>query len=128
MDAIGLIGFGFEFNATENPDGEWVRRYNDINDHMLDFKFLLVPQFDTSLVSFFPERQKTHDSLSKLNVLFEEIIEHKKKQLSNASSDVDDSEKDLLTLMLEAGQGDDPKEALTAEELRNELVLFFVAG
>ncbi|CAO3671165.1 unnamed protein product [Umbelopsis ramanniana] len=128
LDAIGLIGFGFEFNATENPDGEWVRRYNDINEHMLDFKFLLVPQFDTSLVSFFPERQKTHGSLSKLNELFEEIIEHKKKHLSNASSDVDDSEKDLLTLMLEAGQGDDPKEALTAEELRNELVLFFVAG
>lgn len=128
MDAIGLIGFGFEFNATENPDGEWVARYNDINDNMLDFKFLIVPQFDTSLVSFFPKRQKTHESLTKLNRLFEEIIERKREHLSKTASDVEDNEKDLLTLMLEAGQGDDSKEALTAEELRNELVLFFVAG
>jgi cytochrome P450 len=123
-----LIGFGFEFNATENPDGEWVRRYNDINEHMLDFKFLLVPQFDTSLVGFFPERKKTHESLNKLNELFEEIIVNKREHLSKTASDTEDSEKDLLTLMLEAGQGDDPKEALSAEELRNELVLFFVAG
>jgi cytochrome P450 len=128
LDAIGLIGFGFEFNATNTPDGEWVRRYNDVVEHFLDFKFLLLPQLDSSLLWLFPERRAKHESMTKLNELFEEVIQHKKAALSNTSSDVEDSEKDLLTLMLEAGQGDDSNEALTSEELRNELVLFFVAG
>ncbi|KAJ2955885.1 hypothetical protein NQZ79_g8176 [Umbelopsis isabellina] len=28
LDAIGLVGFGFEFNAILTPDNEWVRTYN----------------------------------------------------------------------------------------------------
>jgi cytochrome P450 len=61
--------------------------------------------------------------------LFDEIIEHKKKELSSSRSEVEDNEKDLLTLMIEAGNGEDESiEPLTIEELRDELVLFFVAG
>jgi cytochrome P450 len=61
--------------------------------------------------------------------LFDEIIEHKKKELTLSRSEVEDNEKDLLTLMIEAGNGEDESiEPLTTEELRDELVLFFVAG
>ncbi|CAO3671169.1 unnamed protein product [Umbelopsis ramanniana] len=128
LDAIGLIGFGFEFNATNTPDGKWVKAYNDVAENIGDFKYLFFPNLDTTFLGLFPERQKKHESLNKLNKLFDEIIEHKKSELAKGASNVEESEKDLLTLMIEAGNGDDQQEALTAEELRNELVLFFLAG
>jgi hypothetical protein len=50
--------------------------------------------------------------------LFDEIIEHKKKELSSSHAEVEDNEKDLPTLMIEAGNGEDePIEPLTNEEL-----------
>lgn len=128
MDAIGLIGFGFEFNATYTPNGEWVKTYNDVADNITDFKYLIFPSLDTTFLRLFPERQKKHESLNKLNKLLDEIIEHKKSELAKGASNVEESEKDLLTLMIEAGNGDDQQEALTDEELRDELVLFFLAG
>lgn len=128
LDAIGLIGFGFEFNATYTPNGEWVKTYNDVADNITDFKYLIFPSLDTTFLRLFPERQKKHESLNKLNKLLDEIIEHKKSELAKGASNVEESEKDLLTLMIEAGNGDDQQEALTDEELRDELVLFFLAG
>jgi cytochrome P450 len=128
LDAIGLIGFGFEFNATDTPEGEWVKTYNDVADNVGDFKYLFFPILDTTFLGLFPERQKKHESLDKLNKLFDQIIEHKKSELAKGASNADDNEKDLLTLMIEAGNGNDQHEPLTSEELRNELVLFFLAG
>jgi cytochrome P450 len=128
LDAIGLVGFGFEFNATETPEGEWVKTYNDVADNVGDLKYLFFPILDTTFLGLFPERQKKHESLNKLNKLFDQIIEHKKSELTKGASNVDDNEKDLLTLMIEAGNGDDQHEPLTSEELRDELVLFFIAG
>lgn len=128
LDAIGLIGFGFEFNATDKPEGEWVKTYNDVADNIADFKYLFFPALDTTYLGLFPERQKKHESLNRLNKLFDQVIKSKKSELANGASSVEENEKDLLTLMLEAGSGDDQHEPLTSEELRDELVLFFVAG
>ncbi|KAG2175882.1 hypothetical protein INT44_000360 [Umbelopsis vinacea] len=128
LDAIGLIGFGFEFNATTNPDGDWVKAYNDVADNIGDFKYLFFPILDTALLGLFPERKKKHESLDRLDELMNQVIQKKKSEIAKGGSNVDDNEKDLLTLMLEAGQGDDEKEALTPEELRNEVMLFFLAG
>ncbi|KAI9276458.1 cytochrome P450 [Umbelopsis sp. AD052] len=129
LDAIGLIGFGFEFNATNTPEGEWVRTYNDVADNIADFRYLFLPALDTTYIGLFPERQKKHESLNRLNKLFDQIIKNKKLELAKgASNNVEDNEKDLLTLMIEAGNGDDQHEPLTSEELRDELVLFFIAG
>jgi len=129
LDAIGLVGFGFQFNATNTPDGEWVKIYNDVVSNIVDFKYLFFPIFETKLLRFFPKRMEKHANLTKLNQLFNEIIEHKKAELVKSKSEVEDSEKDLLTLMIEAGNDEgDSSEPLTNEELRDELVLFFVAG
>ncbi|KAI8579671.1 hypothetical protein K450DRAFT_240961 [Umbelopsis ramanniana AG] len=128
LDAIGLIGFGFEFNATNTPEGEWVTTYNDVADNVGDFKYLFFPILDTTLLGLFPERQKKHESLNRLNELFDRVIQHKKSELAKGGSNVEENEKDLLTLMMEAGNGDDQHEPLTSKEIRDELVLFFIAG
>lgn len=129
IDAIGLAGFGFELNAINSPDGEWVDAYNDVSDNLLEFPYLFLPVLETKFVRFFPKRKAKHDKLTRLNVLFEEIIRHKRESLAKDKSDLEDNEKDLLTLLIEAGRGEnDDSEPLTNEELRDELVLFFFAG
>ncbi|KAJ2955884.1 hypothetical protein NQZ79_g8173 [Umbelopsis isabellina] len=129
LDAIGLVGFGFEFNSIETPDGEWVNAYNDVANGIMDFRFLLFPSLDTTFVGLFPERQKKHNNLKKLNELFATVISHKKRVLSTDQSAGEENEKDLLTLMIEAGKNEgDGVEPLTDVELRNEIVVFFLAG
>ncbi|KAH8552509.1 cytochrome P450 [Umbelopsis sp. PMI_123] len=129
LDAIGRIGFGFEFNATNSSNDEWVLTYNDVADNIGDFRFLFFPSLDSTFLGLFPERQKKHQSLDRLNKLFDEIIEHKRAELAKGvSSAVEENEKDPLTLMIEAGGEDDTVEPLSAQELRDEVVLFFLAG
>jgi cytochrome P450 len=77
----------------------------------------------------FPRRQAKHADLSTLNDLFNNVIKTKRENLETMNSNVEEAEKDLLTLMIESGRGEnDDSEPLTDEELRSELVLFFFAG
>jgi hypothetical protein len=55
LDAIGLVGIGFEFNATNTQDGEWEKAYNDVSDHIGDFKYLFFPILDTTFLGLFLE-------------------------------------------------------------------------
>ncbi|KAI9276464.1 cytochrome P450 [Umbelopsis sp. AD052] len=130
LDVIGLAGFGFDLNSISSPDGQWVTAYNEVADGFMAFPFIFLPVLETEFIHFFPNRRKKHEQLSKLDGLFESIIEHKRETLKNAKPEsVDDNEKDLLTLLMEAGRGEDhDSEPLTNQELRDELVLFFFAG
>ncbi|GAB5591829.1 hypothetical protein Unana1_06729 [Umbelopsis nana] len=129
IDAIALAGFGFELNAINTPNGEWVDAYNDVANHLLEFPYLFLPVLEAKFFRFFLNRCAKHDKLTRLNILFEDIIRHKKESLLKEGSDVEDNEKDLLTLLIEAGRGEnDDSEPLTNQELRDELVVFFFAG
>lgn len=129
MDVIGRVGFGFEFNAIGAPDGDWVHKYNHVSDHLLEFPYIFWPVLDTYLRFLFPRRQAKHADLSTLNDLFNNVIKTKRENLAMINSNVEEAEKDLLTLMIESGRGEnEDSEPLTDEELRSELVLFFFAG
>ncbi|CAO3679338.1 unnamed protein product [Umbelopsis vinacea] len=113
LDVIGRVGFGFEFNAIGAPM----------------FPYIFWPVLDTYLRFLFPRRQAKHADLSTLNDLFNNVIKTKRENLATMDSNVEEAEKDLLTLMIESGRGEnDDSEPLTDEELRSELVLFFFAG
>jgi cytochrome P450 len=130
LDVIGLAGFGFDLNSINTPDGQWVTAYNEVADGFMAFPYIFLPILETEFIHFFPNRRKKHEQLTKLDGLFENIIEHKRETLKHVQSELeDDNEKDLLTLLMEAGRGeDDDSEPLTNGELRDELVLFFFAG
>jgi cytochrome P450 len=104
--------------------------YNDVADGFMEFPYIFLPILETRFLHFFPNRRKKHEQLTKLDAFFETIIEHKRDSLRNTKfADVEDNEKDLLTLLMEAGRGEhDDSEPLTNGELRDELVLFFFAG
>ncbi|KAG2172696.1 hypothetical protein INT43_000043 [Umbelopsis isabellina] len=129
LDAIGLVGFGFDFNAILTPDNEWVHTYNYVANNLLEFPFIFFPILDTHLRFLFPKRQDKHKALTKLNDLFDLIIKNKREAIEKKALNKEENEKDLLTLLIESGRGeDDANEPLDDEELRSELVLFFFAG
>lgn len=84
---------------------------------------------DTHLRFLFPKRQDKHKALTKLNDLFDLIIKNKREAIEKNALNKEENEKDLLSLLIESGRGeDDANEPLDDEELRSELVLFFFAG
>ncbi|CDS08861.1 hypothetical protein LRAMOSA10222 [Lichtheimia ramosa] len=132
LDAIGLAGFGFDFNAIGDENSEWTKMYADFTSAQRNPVFFLLPWLDQDpLLHLFPKRRRAHQDLTKFLNKMDEIIIHKRKVLeeSNHSNQqhMDDHDKDLLTLMLEA-QRQDGEVVLTNEELKSNLCIFFLAG
>ncbi|KAI9251375.1 cytochrome P450 [Phascolomyces articulosus] len=131
LDAIGIAGFDFDFKATVEENSEWVVRYNHIIKDSVHPFFLLFPVFDSPRLWFlFPKRRKSHEELDLFLDKIQEIITHKREVLANSDKestpDKKINEKDLLTLMLEAGEEENNR--LTDEEIKSNLCAFFIAG
>ena len=79
---------------------------------------MLFPSFETKWLFLFPKRKRAHQELDIFLGKIQEIISKKREILANDSSIAEKktSEKDLLTLMLEASQEGNGK--LTDEELQ----------
>ncbi|KAJ2964876.1 hypothetical protein NQZ79_g334 [Umbelopsis isabellina] len=127
LDAIGLAGFGYDFQSIENPNANTAQLYNDVVKVLRNPIFFFFPFLEKHMLWAFPYRQKQHKSLDILHGLYDSIIANKRKVLSQQKEREENPEKDLLTLMIEAGQ-DDPSQALNNEELRENLSIFFIAG
>ncbi|CDS08801.1 hypothetical protein LRAMOSA10162 [Lichtheimia ramosa] len=126
LDAIGLAGFDFDFHAIDDPNSEWVIRYRDIRNAIINPWFLVFHNLDVKFRFLFPGRMKMHREMDVFLGMMDQVIAHKRQILSKQESKVPESERDLLTLMIEAensGEG-----TMTNEELRSNLCLFFVAG
>jgi cytochrome P450 len=127
LDAIGLAGFGYDFQSIENPSSNEAMLYNSITKDVRRPLFFFFPFLEKHMSWAFPKRQQAHKHLDILHGLFDSIIANKRKVLAQQKERHEDPEKDLLTLMIEAGQ-DDPSQALSNEELREDLSIFFTAG
>ncbi|CAO3626975.1 unnamed protein product [Cunninghamella blakesleeana] len=125
LDVIGRAGFGFDFNATLNPRSEWVETYHTVKDAQQNPIFFLFPFLETKFLWAFPKRRREHQSSVKFHKMLDEIIENKRKTLKE-HADINDADKDLLTLMLEGEQKGEG--SLTTEELNSNLNVFFAAG
>jgi cytochrome P450 len=78
--------------------------------------FFLIPAFDTKYRHLFPRRVQLHQDLKRFMGKVEDIIVNKRAQLAEGRSQLDEAEKDLCTLMLEA-EADGEGSSLTNEEL-----------
>ncbi|KAI8140565.1 cytochrome P450 [Fennellomyces sp. T-0311] len=129
LDALGLAGFGFDFDSIKNPLSLWVTRYENIMRGVFNPLFLIFSSLDgPKWRSWFPGRKHIHDVLTIFLGNIQSIITAKRQELANEklSSVKKHTEKDLLTLLLEAsaeGHG-----SMTDEELMSNLCTFFFAG
>ncbi|KAI8328859.1 cytochrome P450 [Choanephora cucurbitarum] len=127
LDAIGITGFDFDFNALGDRNNKWVNYYDSVKGGMSNPFYIFFPSFDTKFVRFIKRRKQIHDNLEKFLANIDMMIEQKRKQVHEKAHTVRDEDKDLLTLMIESGlsEGEDK---LSDEELRSNLCIFFLAG
>ncbi|CAO3635478.1 unnamed protein product [Cunninghamella blakesleeana] len=128
LDIIGKAGFDFEFNSLKNKNDEMVNMYHEIKKGVDDPPFLFFPFLDTKLSWLFPRRRYLQGLVKKFHTMLDEVIENKRRILKNqkVKSNIDDSEKDILTLMLESELSG--QKVLTDSEIKSDLNIFFLAG
>ncbi|KAI8891343.1 cytochrome P450 [Backusella circina FSU 941] len=127
LDAIGMAGFGFDFEAIKDRKSKWILAYEKINKGFADKRYFVFPFLDKHFLWMQPERRAIHQKLDCFLKMLDGVIENKRQELKegrNANTLL--NEKDLLTLMLEAEA--DGEGTLTNEELKKNICIFFFAG
>ncbi|CEP14750.1 hypothetical protein [Parasitella parasitica] len=129
LDAIGVAGFGFDFECVSVVDNKWLEGYDNIRTNLVDIFFILFQIFDDELKWMFPHRVSAHKDLDRLLANIDNVIVQRRAEMASKdrkTSNILDAEKDILTLMLEAEQQGDGK--LSDLELRRNITGFFLAG
>jgi cytochrome P450 len=78
---------------------------------------MIFPSFDTKWVHWFKKRQEVHDNMTKFKENLDNIITEKRALVNKNLSNGQESEKDLLTLMIESEMSLGG-ETMSDEELR----------
>ncbi|ORX88881.1 cytochrome P450 [Basidiobolus meristosporus CBS 931.73] len=122
LDALGKIIFDYDFNSIENKAGDLVQLYNYITTGIRNPFYAMFPHLENlPLVG----RRGYQTELARFNDFIMEIINSKIENIRK--NKVTDSQKaDLVTLMVLSGE--EENQALTPEEIRNDVVAFFIAG
>ncbi|KAG1140684.1 hypothetical protein G6F37_011545 [Rhizopus arrhizus] len=127
LDALGLTIFDFDFKALQGDPDHWTSTYRLVMQSIFDPISNVFCALEPLLVYVYPKRRRSADAVVKLNAKFDRIISKKREELQNGIfSNKPDNEKDLVTLMLEAGMQEDI--SITNEELRHNMAVLFVAG
>jgi cytochrome P450 len=117
LDAIGLAGFGFDFEAIKDRKSPWVLTYEKINRGISDKRYYILPFLDKYFLWLQPERKAIHHHLDRFLEMLDGVIESKRQELKEGKNvNTLLNEKDILTLMLEAEE--DGEGTLTHEELK----------
>ncbi|KAJ2524048.1 hypothetical protein GGI11_001090 [Coemansia sp. RSA 2049] len=137
LDLLGHTIMGIDFGALDYVDGELLEICWDVVEAGIVPLYLVFPVLDKYP---FGKRAKSFANLKKFHRFIESTIENKRKSIL-AHGKLSESERnnaDLLTLMIEAhehtkkhGACDEngkPLPSMTQEELRNNTIIFFVAG
>ncbi|KAG2224183.1 hypothetical protein INT45_001301, partial [Circinella minor] len=132
LEALGRAVFGFKFNALNDENSIWVKTYNQFIEGFTDFTVFL-PRINKILRWFDHKRREQYEAGFKLAELLDKMAAEKKqalleKKTKKDGDDIPDSEKDLLTLMLEAEMNDKEGVSMTKKELRHNMGIFFLAG
>ncbi|KAJ2442657.1 hypothetical protein GGF42_006883 [Coemansia sp. RSA 2424] len=137
LDILGQIIMGIDFGALDYKDSDLLEICWDVVDAGVEPLYLVFPFLDKYPVG---RRAKSFANLKRFHRFIESTIATKRKELSIRGQLGDDERNnaDLLTLMIEAhehtklhGAFDEKGKLLpsmTSEELRNNTIIFFVAG
>jgi cytochrome P450 len=122
LDALGLAGFGFDFQSLRNPKGRYVTVYNDLMSGALNGMYFLFPWLDRFPVG---RRYKLHQKLKEFDELLYDIIRQKRADLDSGKLTADS---DLLSMMIQATNDSSGESKLSDLELRDNVSIFFLAG
>ncbi|PKY56887.1 cytochrome P450, partial [Rhizophagus irregularis] len=123
LDVLGKAAFGFDFNNLEDPNNVYVTAYKEVMEEFRN-PFYFVFSFLDNL-----PRSKATKKIAKLNKLYDEIVESKRKsmKMDELEKKINNNSADLLERMIYACK-DPENPTLTNEELRHDLAIFMLAG
>ncbi|EIE85975.1 hypothetical protein RO3G_10685 [Rhizopus delemar RA 99-880] len=117
----------FDFKALQGDPDHWTSTYRLVIQSISDPISNVFSALEPLLVYVYPKRRRSVDAVAKINAKFDQVISKKREELQNGIfSNKPDNEKDLVTLMLEAGMQEDV--SITNEELRHNMAVLFLAG
>ncbi|KAJ2488693.1 hypothetical protein IWW37_004597 [Coemansia sp. RSA 2050] len=137
LDILGQIIMGIDFGALDYKNSSLLEICWDVVDAGVEPLYLVFPLLDKYPVG---RRAKSFANLRRFHRFIEDAIAAKRKvlEMRNQMGDDERNNADLLTLMIEAhehtklhGAFDEKGKLLpsmTSEELRNNTIIFFVAG
>ncbi|KAL1924051.1 uncharacterized protein VTP21DRAFT_7086 [Calcarisporiella thermophila] len=124
LDILGKALFNYNFDAVKNPDSEIVVNYEKIMKvgHPIYFFLPILDKYP------FGQRRIAHQKVEEFHQLLSNIIAQKRQEIREKKQEIVPEKADLLTLMLLANSNELGETTLTDKELRDNLVLFFIAG
>ncbi|KAI8069524.1 cytochrome P450 [Gongronella butleri] len=127
LDIISRVGYGFDMRAVADENNHYKMGYEMAMEDVFNPLYMAFQFLDKKLLWMLPQRQKSFQNVRNFLETITNLIDERRQDVKNHKyDDVKDTEKDLLTHMLEAevrGEG-----TLTTSELLNDIVIFFVAG
>ncbi|KAI8091152.1 cytochrome P450 [Gilbertella persicaria] len=127
LDALGLAGFAFDFQSlTGDPEG-WSKTYNVVIRSLFNPWVNVFAKIDFILYTIMPSKRESYHAVIKFNKMLVNMADKRRQEIYDGQkSNLPESEKDLLTLMIEA----ELREGVTttSQELRENIALFFLAG
>ncbi|GBC01637.1 hypothetical protein RclHR1_04270015 [Rhizophagus clarus] len=123
LDVLGKASFGFDFNNLEDPKNVYVTTYNEVIKELSSSLYFLF-----SFLEYLP-RTKTIKKITKLNKLYDDIVESKRKSMETGELEkkINNNSADLLDRMVYACN-DPENQTLTSDELRHDIAIFMLAG
>lgn len=101
-----VLRLGFDFDAvSNNSNNKWTSMYYSLGDAFCDYKYFIFPSLDQRILWLFPKRRELHRKLDTFMGMLDEVIQNKRKLMKkgqNMNQDLEENERDILTLMLES--------------------------
>lgn len=124
-----IFNLGFDFEAVTHVDSAWLEGYDKIRLNVTKPFFLLFQIFDDQLKWMFSSRVEAHRNLDELLERIDKMVTDKRAIITQEINTPEymalpNSEKDLLTLMIEAELQGEGK--LSDLEIRVSKNLLFV--
>ncbi|KAI8988313.1 cytochrome P450 [Mycotypha africana] len=127
LDALGKSAFGFDFQAMKGDPEGWTKKYDIIVASLFGPALFFFAKYDFLLMYLSPKRRRVMKATVEFNEMLENLADKRRQEiLDDKMQNIPDSEKDLLTLMIEADLHESTK--TTTKELRENIALFFLAG
>ncbi|KAF8936316.1 hypothetical protein BGZ47_009563 [Haplosporangium gracile] len=130
LDIIGLSGFGYDFQAMTNPDNEMSMAYRELfykETTSTQFLRAFIPYYGDLPTKANLDRKKAIETIDRVTM---RIINEKRALANVKNSDGDDSNKDLMSILIrgneQVGSLEDGK--LTDTELKDQIMTFLAAG
>ncbi|CAO3697771.1 unnamed protein product [Rhizopus stolonifer] len=127
LDILGVTTFDYDFQSLNGDPEDWLGTFESVSNGLFSPAATIFSALDPLFLLISPTRKKCQKSLEYINNKFDEIAQKKRELIrKGVTSNTPESEKNLLTLMLEAEQRGEVM--VDPIELRQNIAVFFLAG